>query len=208
MKLQAFAESIAIKVNKEEDLGAIEAFKFDILGYRASIISRFDSATLPSLYYQYLNNFKIEKSTTILGENFELIKIPKLISFKNNEYAIKAFNKIGNKISFIDVIDDEQAQYVKTGTRFTQNHPRLVYSNNSVWAVNFNLSSLNGLTLAAIFNNPLEAISYTQNSCSMESKCIVEGDLEIEDSLYQQIVIFMYKQLGVQQDNIITPNEK
>lgn len=206
MKLREFAESLAIKVNKEEDLGAIESLKFDILGYRASIIARYDSSSVPELYYQYLSNFNIQKETTLLNDKFELIKIPKLIAFKNNKYAIKAFNRIGNRVVSIDVIDDEQAQYVEKGTRFTKNYPRLVYSNSTVWAVNFSLSSLNGLNIAAIFNNPLEVLAHTENKCSLKSECISNDDLEIEDSLFQQITVFVNKQLGIAQENQILPS--
>jgi len=206
MKLQDFAESIAIKVNKEEDFGAIESYKFDILGYRASIIARLDPATAPEIYYQYLNNFKVEATKDILKEHFELIRIPKLIAFKNNKYAIKAFNKVGNKVVYIDVIDEEQAQYIDLGTRFTKNTPRLIYSNNTLWAKGFKLSSLNGLTIAGIFNNPINVIQSTNCKCDTSSGCIQDGDLEIEDSLYQQIAIFMYKQLGIEQENQILPN--
>lgn len=208
MKLEAFAESLAIKVNKEEDFGAIEAFKFDILGYRASIIARLDPATAPEIYYQYLTQFKIENNISILKEKTEFIKIPKLIAFKNNKFAIKAFNRIGGNVIFIDVIDEEQAQFVKTGNRFTKNTPRLVYSNNTLIPQGFNLSSLNGLTIAGIFNNPIDVINSKSCSCIDNQGCTIDGDLDIEDSLYQQIVVFMYKQLGIEQENQILPNNQ
>lgn len=206
MKLQAFAESIAFKTGKEEDFGVKESYKSDILGYRASIIARLDPATAPEIYYQYLTKLKVESSKDILNEDFELVRIPKLIAFKNNKYAIKAFNKIGTRVVYIDVIDEEQAQYVDLGSRFTKDTPRLIYSNNSLWAKGFKLSSLSGLTIAGIFNNPIKAIE--ECSCTIEGDCIIEDDLEIEDSLYQQISVFMYKQLGIEQENEIKPSNQ
>lgn len=204
MKLQAFAESIAFKTGKEEDFGVKETYKSDILGYRAGIIARLDPATAPEIYYQYLTKVKVEASKDILKEDFELVRIPKLIAFKNNKYAIKAFNRIGNKVVYIDVIDEEQSQYVDLGSRFTKNTPRLVYSNSSLWAKGFKLSSLNGLTIAGIFNNPITVIK--ECNCDVSGDCIIEDDLEIEDSLYQQIAVFMYKQLGIEQENEIKPS--
>ena len=37
MNLNAFAQSVAITVNKEESFEYVEKLKFDILGYRAAL---------------------------------------------------------------------------------------------------------------------------------------------------------------------------
>lgn len=205
MKLQDFAESIALKINKEESIDYIESLKFDILGYRASIISDRDVYNAQEIYYQYLNNFKTVKEINILEKSFELITIPKLIAFKNGKLAIKAFNKIGTDIKSIDVLTLEQAEYIN-GRRFTSKSPYLILDENILLAKNFKLSSINGLTIGGIFNNPLEVIKL--DTCNTVSNCIEDNDLEIEDNLYQKIVIFLYKQLGIENNNQILTSTK
>ena len=73
-------------------------------------------------------------------------------------------------------------------------------------AKNFKLSSINGLTIGGIFNNPLEVIKL--DTCNTVSNCIEDNDLEIEDNLYQKIVIFLYKQLGIENNNQILTSTK
>lgn len=205
MKLEAFAESVAFLINKEEDLGYRENLKFKILGYRASIIADRSAYYAPEIYYQYLKDFKVDTNKDIFEKNFELISIPKLISFKDGRFAIKAFNKIGTEVKSIDIITLEQAEFIN-GRKFTKGFPYLLLDGNTLIARNFKLSSLNGLMIGGIFNNPLDIPKL--ESCSSISECIEEDDLEIEDNLYQKIIIFLSKELGIDNINEIKPSNK
>jgi hypothetical protein len=205
MKLEAFAESVAFLVNKEEDLGYRENLKFKILGYRASIIADRNAYYAPEIYYQYLKDFKVDSNKDIFDKSFELINIPKLISFKDGRFAIKAFNKVGVEVKSIDILTLEQAEFIN-GRKFTKGFPYLLLDGNTLIARNFKLSSLNGLMVGGIFNNPLDIPKL--ESCSSISECIEEDDLEIEDNLYQKIMIFLSKELGIENINEIKPSNK
>lgn len=196
MNLTEFATSVAIKVNKEEDFGYIESLKFDILGYRASIIASMSNRELSEIYYQSLYSFNDIK---------DYIEIPPLLPFKDGTFKINAVVKLNNKFRLISIITEESASFIE-GKRFSKGLPHLVISGNKLYPVNFEPSTIKDLKINGIFNNPLESLNL--NTCSVNSKCIENNDLIIEDSLYQKIVIFLYKQLGLENNNEILNNNK
>lgn len=203
MKLTDFAHSLAIKNNKETDFGYVESLKFDILGYRASIIASLDDRTISELYYQKLSNFSI-----IEKEGVKSIKIPKLLTFKDGSFKIAVSLQYKGKFKAISVISEENASYLE-GRKFSKNQPFVILSEDTLYTKNFDPSLITNLSINGIFNNPVDVLAYSKaNNCKLESKCIKDDDLDIEDSLYQKIVIFVYKQLGIEenQNQILTAN--
>lgn len=201
MKLNDFAYSLAIKANKEEDFGYVESLKFDILGYRASIIASLDDRTISELYYQTLNNF-----TIVSEEETKSIKIPKLLTFKDGSYKLTAVLRYGSKFKAISIVSEEKGIYIEA-RKFSKKQPFLIVSNDTLYTKNFDPTLIKHLSINGVFNNPIDVLNYSKTGkCSVVSKCTPDGDLDIEDSLYQKIVIFMYKQLGLieNQNQILT----
>lgn len=204
MKLNSFAHSLAIKINKETDYGYIQSLKFDILGYRASIIASLDDRSISELYYQNLSNFKID-----VNDKVKSIKIPKLLTFKDGSFKLTVSLRYENEFKTISVITEEEAQFIKN-KRFSNKQPFIVLSNDTLFTRNFDPTLISHLYINGIFNNPVDVVEYAKNNnCKAESKCMQDDDLDIEDSLYQKIVIFMYKQLGItENENQILTTDK
>lgn len=191
MTLNDFATSVAIKVNKEEDFGFIESLKFDILGYRASIIASMSNKELSDVFYQRLKNLTISK---------DYIEIPELLGFKDGSFKLNAVVRLENKFKLIPIITEENSSFV-SGRKFSRQLPTLVLHDSKLYPINFAHNNIDNLFINGIFSNPI-AVSKSTN-CTVESKCIDNGDLTIEDSLYQKIIIFLYKQLGIENSNEI-----
>lgn len=198
MKLTDFAHSLAIKVNREEDFGYIESLKFDILGYRASIIASLDDRSISEQYYQQLSNFNI-----LEDDKVKSIKIPKLLTFKDGSFKLVVSLRYKNTFKSVTVLTEERAEFID-GRRFSNKQPFIILSNDTLYTKNFDISLINNLVISGIFNNPTELVSFAKNNkCQQKSSCLIDGELDIEDSLYQKIVIFVYKQLGIENQNQI-----
>lgn len=204
MKLSAFAESIALKINKEEDLGFIESLKFDILGYRSSIIADTESSRINRNYIQTLEGLQIDKG----DDDTEFISLPplsSLIAFKdNNSSYIKAYNRVGRNIANIPIITVDEL-YTLSSRKFNSKSNVLIREGNNLIASNFKLSCLQGFRIEGSFGNLLEVAEYTNNTkCKLTASCYKDDEIVIEDSLFQKITIFVYKQLNLpENENLI-----
>lgn len=193
MNLNAFAQSVAITVNKEESFEYVEKLKFDILGYRASIIAGMDDKSISDVYYQTFTNFSYD--------DFDTIYIPTPLTFKDGSTKLNAVIRYKNQFKRVNLISEEKGIYINY-RRVSSKEPFLILSSNKLVPQNFKPQLLQDFSIKGIFANPLEVSTYANiNKCKAESKCMVNDDLEIEDALYQKITFFLNKQLGVQ-DNI------
>jgi hypothetical protein len=209
MLVSKIAESIAIKLGKEERADVIQALQSDIIGYRASIISAYDVNSVPELYFQYLSNLTFKSDTDIFNTKYYYLVIPKLIIFKNSNFLIRAYNVVGNKKVSIPILTAEEDE-VGHSRVYTSKKPYLVYQNSTLVAKNFNPLLLSGILIGGVFNNPLDVLSYCQvNNFITESSCIVDNELDIEDSLFQKITIFLMKQNVISTEpNLIKTNNE
>lgn len=193
--LQSLAETILRPYGLETDMFEVEATKIKILGFRQVLIQQ-----------DYSSNRRIAQQ---LVQAFD-VKLMRVEEDKDKFYVSEILPKpiiLSRKMPFISVhttlkgrqkrplgyLEPERIPYIEYG-RFTSGANYFTYENNRIQVY----SDTPAIRVRAIWDNPVEAMFFARNeafklSCSedtIESNCVENDDLVLEETMAGRILTF------------------
>lgn len=193
--LQSLAETILKPYGLETDMFEVETTKIKILGFRQVLIQQ-DYSSNRRIAQQLVQAFNVElKEVEEDKDKFYVSEIlPKPIILSTDMTFISVHTTLqGRQKRPLGYLKPERVPYIDYGT-FTKKANYFTYENNRIIVY----SDTPAVRVRAIWDNPIEAMFFARNeayklACSedtIESNCVENDDLVLEETMAGRILTF------------------